>query len=81
MTLINLIKSGHSIGIQRSKNHQNQMQINSDRAGLNSGRWIALDGGNLAANHASRVLITVGSILDCWIFISWFFGYRIVPDR
>ena len=40
------------------------MQINSDRVGLNSGRPIALHRGNLAANRASGVLITVGSILD-----------------
>ena len=64
MSLINLIKFSHSIEIQRSKNHQNRMQINSDRVGLNSGRWIALDGGNLAANHAPESLITIGSFLD-----------------
>ena len=70
MTLINLIKSSRSIGIQRSKNHQNRMQISSDRVGLNSGRWIALDRGNLAANRASGVLITAGSVLDRRI-IAW----------
>ena len=46
------------------------MQISSDRVGLNSGRWIALDRGNLAANHASGVLIAVDSILDRRI-ITW----------
>ena len=70
MTLVSLVKSGHSIGIQRSKNHQNRMQINSDRVGLNSERWIALDGGNLAANHAPESLIAVGSFLDRRI-ITW----------
>ena len=70
MTLINLIKSSRSIEIQRSKNHQNRMQISSNRVGLNSGRWIALDRGNLAANHASGVLITAGSVLDRQIFIT-----------
>ena len=70
MSLINLIKSSHSTEIQRSKNHQNRMQISSDRVRLNSGRWIALDRGNLAANHASGVLIAAGSVLDRRI-IAW----------
>ena len=70
MTLVNLIKFNHSVGIERSKNHQNRMQISSDRVGLNSGRWIALDRGNLAANRASGVLITASSILDRRI-IAW----------
>ena len=46
------------------------MQISSDRVGLNSSRWIALDGGNLAANHAPESLITVGSFLDHQI-VAW----------
>ena len=46
------------------------MQINSDRVGLNSGRWIALHGGNLAANHALESLIAVGSFLDRRI-VAW----------
>ena len=70
MTPINLIKSSRSTKIQRSKNHQNRMQISSDRVGLNSDHWIALDGENLAANHAPESLITVGSFLDHRI-IAW----------
>ena len=70
MSLINLIKSSHSTEIQRSKNHQNRMQISLDRVGLNSGRWIALHGGNLAANHAPESLIAVGSFLNRRI-IAW----------
>ena len=70
MSLINLIKFSHSIEIQRSKNHQNRMQISSDRVGLNFGRWIALDGGNLATNHAPESLIAVESFLDHRI-ITW----------
>ena len=70
MTLLNLIKSSRSTEIQRSKNHQNRMQISSDRVGLNSGRWIALDRGNLAANHALESLIAVGSFLDRRI-VAW----------
>ena len=81
MTLINLIKSSHSIGIQQSKNHQNRMHISPDRVGSISDRWIALDGGNLAANHASGVLIITGSILDSWIFINWFSDHWIAPDH
>ena len=64
MILISLVKSGHSIGIQRSKNRQNRMQISPDRVRLNSGRPIVLHRGNLAANHAPESLIAVGSILD-----------------
>ena len=64
MTLVNLVKSGYSIEIQQFKNHQNRMPISPDQLELNSGRPIALDRGNLAANRASGVLITVGSVLD-----------------
>ena len=64
MTLVNLVKSGYSIGIEWFKNHQNRMPISPDQLELNSGRPIVLDRGNLAANRASGVLITVGSILD-----------------
>ena len=70
MTLINLIKFSSSTRIQRSKNHQNRMQISSDRVGLNSGRWIALDRGNLTANHALESLIAIRSFLDRWI-VAW----------
>ena len=68
--MVNLIKYSRSTEIQRSKNHKNRMQISSDRVGLNSGRWIALDRENLAANRASGVLIAAGSVLDRRI-IAW----------
>ena len=46
------------------------MQISSDRVGLNSGPPIVLHRGNLAANHASGVLITAGIVLDHRI-VAW----------
>ena len=63
-SLVNLVKSGYPIGIERFKNRQNRMPISPDQLELNTGRPIALDRGNLAANRASGVLITAGSVLD-----------------
>ena len=56
------------------------MQISSDRVGLNSSRWIALDGGNLAANHALESLIAVGSFLDHRI-VAWIEHYHSMVIR
>ena len=64
MSLVNLVKSGYPIGIEWFKNRQNRMPISPDQVGLNFGCSIALDRGNLAANHASGVLITIESVLD-----------------
>ena len=40
------------------------MHISLDQVGSISDHWITLDGGYLATNRASGVLITVGSVLD-----------------